>query len=80
LSLNKELVKDKLTFSALITNPINKYRNNIETKTGPDFTQIVDNRNYFRGFGVALNYRFGKLKGEIKKNKRSIINDDEIGK
>jgi len=78
--MNKELVKDKLTFSTSITNPFTKYRVNSEERFGPGFTQINDNRNYYRGFAASLNYRFGKLKSQIKKNKRSIVNDDVIDK
>jgi hypothetical protein len=58
-SMNKELVKDKLTFSAQITNPFSKYRLNSEQRFGPGFTQINDTRNYYRGFAAGLNYRFG---------------------
>lgn len=79
-SMNKELVKDKLTFSTSITNPFTKFRVNSEEKFGPGFTQINDNRNYYRGFSASLNYRFGKLESQIKKNKRSILNDDVLDK
>lgn len=79
-SMNKELVKDKLTFTALVTNPFTKYRVNSEERFGPGFTQINDNRNYYRGFAAGFNYRFGKLKSQITKNKRSIVNDDAVEK
>ncbi len=79
-SMNKELVKDKLTFTALITNPFTKYRVNSEKRFGPDFQQVNDNRNYYRGFATGFNYRFGKLKSQIVKSKRSIVNDDIMEK
>ncbi|HEY1010243.1 MAG TPA: outer membrane beta-barrel protein [Daejeonella sp.] len=79
-SLNKELVKDKLTFTTLITNPFTKYRMNSEERFGPGFTQVNDSRNYYRGFAAGLNYRFGKLKSQIVKSKRSIVNDDTMEK
>ena len=75
-SMNKEILKDKLTFTALISNPFTKYRTNKEERTGPDFAQLSESNVYFRNFAVGLNYRFGKLKGEIKKNRRNIVNDD----
>lgn len=78
-SVNKEIVKDKLSFSATVNNPFTKYRNNIRSSFGPDFTQTNTNQTYFRGFNISLNYRFGKLKEAIKKNKRGISNDDVQG-
>lgn len=35
--------------------------------------------DYFRSFNFSLNYKFGKLKDAIKKNKRGIRNDDVQG-
>jgi hypothetical protein len=32
-----------------------------------------------RSFNFGFNYRFGKLKAEIKKNQRGIDNDDTKG-
>lgn len=75
-SIQKDLVKSKLTFSASVSNPFTKYRQNREETLGPDFTQITDDQIYFRSFNISLNYRFGKLKEAIKKNKRGINNDD----
>lgn len=75
-SANKDIVKDKLTFAATINNPFNKYRTNRLNSFGPDFTQSNLNQMYFRGFTASLNYRFGKLKAAIEKNKRGIRNDD----
>jgi len=75
-SIQKDLVKSKLTFSASFSNPFTKYRRNREVTLGPDFTQITDDQIYFRSFNISLNYHFGKLKEAIKKNKRGINNDD----
>lgn len=75
-SVNKDIVKDKLSFSASANNPFAKYRNNHTETFGPNFTQESDNQTYYRSFYTSLNYRFGKLKGAIKKNKRGISNDD----
>ncbi|OOQ56867.1 outer membrane beta-barrel family protein [Mucilaginibacter pedocola] len=78
-TVNKDVVKDKLSFSATVNNPFSEYRNNIRDSFGPDFTQTNINRTYFRGFTASLNYRFGKLKDAVKKNKRGISNDDVQG-
>ncbi|MXV13994.1 outer membrane beta-barrel protein [Hufsiella ginkgonis] len=75
-SASKDIVKDKLSFSASANNPFNKYRTNYVHTFGPDFDQVAESRLFFRTFNTSLNYRFGKLKEEIKKNKRGIKNDD----
>jgi len=75
-SLNKDLIQNKLSFSAAVSNPFTKYRYVNEQVFGPDFLQTSHNQTYHRRFVVSLNYRFGKLKDEIKKNKRGIKNDD----
>jgi len=75
-SCNKELVKNKLSFAASVNNPFSKYRNNLTETKGPDFAQLSVSKDYFRSFGLSLNYNFGKLKQDIKKNKRGINNDD----
>lgn len=78
-SVNKDITKDKLSFSASANNPFNKYRKNIRESFGPDFLQNNERIDYFRSFSVSLNYKFGKLKESIKKNKRGIKNDDVQG-
>ncbi|SKB36843.1 beta-sandwich domain-containing protein [Daejeonella lutea] len=75
-SVNKDIIKDKLTFSAATSNPFSKYRNNIRESFGPDFFQTNNNRVFYRGFNTNLSYKFGKLKSAIKKNSRGIKNDD----
>ncbi len=75
-SVNKDLVQNKLTLSASVSNPFRKYRYMTERITGLDFSQVTNNQSYYRRFAFSLNYRFGKLKSEIRKNKRGIKNDD----
>lgn len=76
LSVSKSLLGDKLALSSAVSNPFNKFRNVTTDVSGPNFMQITDNSIYFRGFSMSLNYKFGKLKGDLKKNKRGINNDD----
>jgi hypothetical protein len=76
VSANKDIVKDKLTFSATASNPFTKYRLNRTESFGRNFSQENNSQSYFRSFNLSLNYRFGKLKEAIKKNKRGISNDD----
>ncbi|GAB3929759.1 outer membrane beta-barrel family protein [Mucilaginibacter myungsuensis] len=76
LNASKDIIKDKLTFSALVNNPFDKYRLNVTNAFGPNFDQLSNDQQNFRVFGASLNYKFGKLKEAIKKNKRGINNDD----
>jgi hypothetical protein len=75
-SVNKDVVKDKLSLSAAVSNPFTKFRRFHNSTFGPDFDQFSDRWSYFRSFNFSLNYKFGKLKDGIKKNKRGIRNDD----
>jgi hypothetical protein len=72
----KQLIKNKLSVSASVSNPFAKYRDAITETSGSNFTQTVTNQNYFQTFNFSLNYNFGKLKESIKKTKRGINNDD----
>ncbi|WP_229207885.1 outer membrane beta-barrel family protein [Dyadobacter beijingensis] len=75
-SVNKDVIKDKLSLSAAVSNPFTKFRRYHNETFGPDFDQFTDRWAYFRSFNFSLNYKFGKLKDGIKKNKRGIRNDD----
>lgn len=75
-SVNKDIVKDKLSLSASANNPFRKYRTNIRESFGPDFFQATNSQTFYRTFNTSLNYKFGKLKSAIKKNSRGIRNDD----
>jgi len=76
VSVNKQIVKNKLTFSAAARNPFEQYRTSTTLTNGSDFTQTNVNQVYFRSFSASLNYNFGKLKDGVKKNKHGINNDD----
>ncbi|RYY25948.1 MAG: TonB-dependent receptor [Sphingobacteriaceae bacterium] len=79
-SVNKDVIKDKLSVSLASNNPFTKYRNYIRETSGLNFIQSSFNQNYFRTFRASINYRFGKLQSQIKKNQRSISNDDKGAK
>ncbi len=76
LSVSKELFKNKVSVSFAANNAFDKYRKAINSTKGPNFTQENYNQNYQRNFTTSLNYRFGKLKDAIKKNKKGISNND----
>jgi len=48
----------------------------VSETSGDNFTQTSFSQSYFRTFNFALNYRFGKLTTDVKKNRRNIDNDD----
>ncbi len=75
-NVNKELVKNKLFFSAAVNNPFSKYRTETIETTGPGFYQVNNNQLYYRSVSFSLNYNFGRLKSDIKKNRKGINNDD----
>ncbi|GAB4023317.1 outer membrane beta-barrel family protein [Spirosoma koreense] len=79
LSINKDLIKEKLVVAGSINNPFRTYRENLTSTFGPDFQQTNFRWDYFRSFTVSLNYKFGKLRESIKKNQRGIRNDDISG-
>lgn len=76
LSGSKDIIKDKLTFSASVANPFQKFRAYTSFTEGVNFTQERTRENYFRRVFASLSWKFGKLEGSIKKNERSINNDD----
>lgn len=72
----KDLFNKKLTVTLVANNPYSKYRAFTNSSRTPDFTQSTSTENPYRHFAIRLNYKFGKLNGDIKKNQRSINNDD----
>lgn len=79
LSVNKDILKEKLSISASVNNPFTKYMNYPNYISGINYEGEQNGQGYFRVFSYSLNYKFGKLKGQIAKNKRGINNDDLSG-
>lgn len=75
-SFSKSILDKKLSFSAYINNPFNKFRKAITETKGTDFYQNNYVRDYYRSFGFNITYKFGKLKNEFKETKRKIQNND----
>ncbi len=76
LGMNKQIVKGKLYFAMALNNPFKKFRNIVNTTNGPDFLEANINQIYYRSARLSLNYNFGKLNSELKKNKKEINNND----
>ncbi|WP_109608099.1 outer membrane beta-barrel protein [Mucilaginibacter oryzae] len=77
--LSKEFLNKKLTISAVANNPYSRYRTFRSTTHTADFDQESLFHNRYRNFAVRVNFKFGKLNSEIKKNQRGINNDDTKG-
>ncbi len=75
-SVSKDLFNNKISLSFAANNVFAKYRNAINFTNGPNFSQESYNQNYQRNFTTSINYRFGRLKESIKKNKKGINNND----
>lgn len=71
-----DLAKNKISLSASVNNPFNKYRDNYSEINNQQVFQINSQQIYFRRVNFSANYKFGQLKGGIKKNQRNIRNDD----
>ncbi|MBD1363848.1 TonB-dependent receptor [Mucilaginibacter sp. ZT4R22] len=78
--LGKEFFKKALTISAVANNPYAKFRTFRSYTNTPDFEQSSLFSNRYRSLAIRINYKFGKLNANIKKNQRGINNDDTQGK
>ena len=75
-SVSQELLKKKLTASISVSDPFRRRAKYEMTYDDPTFHQKMVNYNYNRQLRFNISYRFGQMKGEIKKAKRGIKNED----
>lgn len=78
-SVVKEFLNKKATISFVANCPYAKYFTWKSYTNTPDYSQYSYNQNIYRTFAVRFSYKFGKLNSEIKRNQRSINNDDTKG-
>jgi hypothetical protein len=76
INVSQELFKKKLTASVSFSDPFRKRAKYTTTYNDPNFTQSSTNYNFNRQLRFNLSYSFGNMKGEIKKARRGIKNDD----
>lgn len=79
ISTSKDILKKKASIFLSMSNPFSEYRTNRSYTRDVDFYQTNVSQNPYRSLNFGLSYRFGKLKDDIKKNKRGIDNDDQKG-
>jgi hypothetical protein len=78
-SVQKEILNKKGTISFNADMPFRKFRRLDFYSNTNDFRQSNYVDIYARRFNVSFSYKFGKLTGEIKKNKRGIATDEGGG-
>lgn len=76
LNISKDFLKKKLSVSLGANNPFWKTMKMETTTTGEGFHNVSTNWRSAREFRISISYRFGTMKGQIKKVRRGISNDD----
>jgi hypothetical protein len=74
--LTKDFLHKRATLSLTVYDPYNRYGTVSSYTRTPDFYQSSYSQYYHRSFRIGFNYKFGKLKTDVKPNKPAIKNDD----
>jgi hypothetical protein len=76
-SLNYSFLKDrKASLSLSASSPFQPTRRNHTVTDLAQFYMVYNNLIIMHRYTLTVNYRFGKLQGGFKRNKRGITNDD----
>lgn len=76
ISFSKSFFDGKLTLSGFLNNPIMPYQTFRITTTAPGLKQEFAVRQFMFNGGVGISFNFGKMKSQIRKVQRTIVNDD----
>ena len=79
INISKDFLKKKLSLSVGANNPFWKTMKMETTTAGNGFHDLSTNWHSAREFRFSISYRFGTMKGQIKKVRRGISNDDAKG-
>ena len=79
LNISKDFLKKKLSVSLGAQNPFWKTMKMETTTKGEGFHDVSTTWRHSREFRFSVSYRFGTMKGQIKKVRRGISNDDSKG-
>ena len=79
LNVSKDFLKKKLSVSVGANNPFWNTMKMEMTTNGEGFRNVSTNWRSAREFRFSVSYRFGTMKGQIKKVRRGISNDDSKG-
>ncbi len=77
--VSKTFLNKKATISLVANCPNSQYFTSTSFTSTPQFYQTTYNQNLYRSFAIRFNFKFGKLNSDIKRNVRSINNDDTKG-
>jgi hypothetical protein len=78
-SLTKNLLDKKLSIRFSASNPFTPTTKFRSVQESVDFRTVSESAYYRRMFGLAVSFRFGEMKAQIKKAQRRISNDDSMG-
>jgi hypothetical protein len=79
IRVSKECFNKNGTITLVAANIFARYQYYRDTTGTNDYIQTTFNQNPYRAFVVRFNYKIDRLKGEIKKSRQSINNDDIKG-
>lgn len=79
ISVSKGFMNDRLNFRAYVQNPLKKEHDWKNKTWSQNINRETISTNRIRSFGFSVSFRFGEMKEQIKKAKRSINNDDSMG-
>lgn len=79
LSVTQRFFDDKLKVSLSASNMFNKYNKYQIVSIGDGFKSISEGGQRSQRLNISVTYTFGKLKAQVKKANRSIVNDDIVG-
>jgi len=77
--VTKEFLDKKASVSLVANNPWSTYQTYRSTTLTDNFYQSTYYQNIYRHFAIRFNYKFGKLKSDIKRSQHGINNDDTKG-
>lgn len=78
-AVSKSFLSDKLNIRIYASSLFKKNLSFENKQTTPTFYSWRENVSSRRHFGFYISYRFGEMKSQIKKAKRTISNDDSMG-
>jgi len=74
--LSKEFFHKLMTVVLVANDPYKKFNTFTSNINSADFAQNSSSQNYYRSLAVRVNFKFGGLNKDIKRNEHGINNDD----
>lgn len=78
IGLSQRFLKDKLTLSLYVNDPFTRMTKFSYDSKDPNFTTHSESRMYRRSANFSISWRFGKFNTNVKKAKKSEV-DDKMG-